>query len=306
MKRFKNNKGVTGVDIAVSVSIIVITLGIVMAIYTSYSNKSKEIKRNSVATNLAMTVIEHIETTDINHSDIASITPTGKPIDNGYGITNKPNGYTITAKKIENENVAINKVAFQIDVIVSYTIQDEIKTVTLSTIKKYDNTKEAEPPKIADGKIIVNKNGGSVQEITGVIPVKYDSAKGGYVKTQITDSEWYSISSRKFPVVVKIDENAFGVDSKIQLAQASNRFVWIPYYGIEGTNKFRYCDSEGNIIKYQTNTDKISSYKISNTKVTPVYGGMWIEVDKDLKVTTNSSTFNNIYENVRMKIFSWD
>ena len=45
MKRLKNSNGVTGIDIAVSVSIIAITLGIVMAIYTSYSNNASSPSR---------------------------------------------------------------------------------------------------------------------------------------------------------------------------------------------------------------------------------------------------------------------
>ena len=48
MKRLKNNKGITGIDIVVSVTLIVITLGIVMAVYTSYANKTKEVKFFSV------------------------------------------------------------------------------------------------------------------------------------------------------------------------------------------------------------------------------------------------------------------
>lgn len=289
MKRFKNNKGVTGVDIAVSVSIIVITLGIVMAIYTSYSNKSKEIKRNSVATNLAMTVIENIEATDINDSAITEITPGGKTIDGGYGITDKPKGYTIIAKKIESSDALIKMVAFQIDVIVSYEIEDETKTVTLSTIKKYDNTGEAEKPNMADTKI------------EGCIPVKYDSDKGGYVKTNVKDTGWYSISSRRFPVVVKIDEEKFGVDATIQLSQADASYVWIPFYGSDGAN-YRYCDSSGNIIKYVTDTTNISSYKITSDTVTDtnadgnidITGGQWVTVDSDP------------HKAIKNLIFSWN
>ena len=45
------------------VTLIVITLGIVMTVYSSYSNQTKEVERTSAATNLAMKVIESLETT---------------------------------------------------------------------------------------------------------------------------------------------------------------------------------------------------------------------------------------------------
>ena len=88
MKKLKDNKGVTGVDIAVSITLIIITLGIVMAVYTSYANKTKEVNRNTTATNLAMRVIEHIETIkDINDFQISNITNEGIEITGGtYGL----------------------------------------------------------------------------------------------------------------------------------------------------------------------------------------------------------------------------
>ena len=85
MRKLKNNKGLTGIDIVVSISLIVIVLGIVIAVYSSYSNKSKEVKRTSIATNMAMKVIEEIEKKNIKDipSTAVSIDSSNK---SNYGL----------------------------------------------------------------------------------------------------------------------------------------------------------------------------------------------------------------------------
>ena len=184
MKRLKNNKGVTGIDIVVSITLIVITLGIVMAVYSSYSNQTKEVERTSTATNLAMKVIESIETKEISDIEIKTGTTDEIDISNGYGVDTIPNGYRITAKKINPSNTILQNIAFQVDVTVSYRVGNKDKKVALSTIKKYDEVGEAEEPDMD-----------SMPE--GCIPVKYDSAKGGYVKTNEKDFS-YSYKTRRW------------------------------------------------------------------------------------------------------------
>lgn len=164
MKRLKNNKGITGIDIVVSITLIVITLGIVVAVYTSYSNKVKEVKRTTQATNLAMKVIEKIETMKISEVDDdinISETNSGK-----YGLeTEPPAGYTIKiVKKASNDDI-LKDIAVEVDVTVTYKVQDEEKKVTLSTIKKYEDIGEAEKPNMDD------------TTIKDYISVKYDLSK---------------------------------------------------------------------------------------------------------------------------------
>lgn len=78
MKQLRNNKGVTGVDVALSVTLIIIVLGIAMTIYSSYARNVREVKRNTQATNLAMTVIE-----DIKGKSIEEITISDTPLKDG-------------------------------------------------------------------------------------------------------------------------------------------------------------------------------------------------------------------------------
>lgn len=71
MKKFKNNKGVTGIDIVMSILIILISVGIISMMYSKYLEKTKEVKRNTEATNLAREFIEYVETA--NYEDIKQL-----------------------------------------------------------------------------------------------------------------------------------------------------------------------------------------------------------------------------------------
>ena len=64
MKKLRSNKGVTGIDVALSITIIVIVLGVVLSVYSNYSDRTKQVNRNAKATNLAVQVIEGIEADD--------------------------------------------------------------------------------------------------------------------------------------------------------------------------------------------------------------------------------------------------
>ena len=60
MKKIKNHKGITGIDITASIVVIFIAIGIISTMYSKYINNSKKIKRNTEASNVAMKFIEYI------------------------------------------------------------------------------------------------------------------------------------------------------------------------------------------------------------------------------------------------------
>ena len=305
MKRFKNNKGITGIDIVVSISLIVIVLGVVITAYASYSNKSKEVKRTSTATNLAMKVIEYIEGADI--AAVKDISTAGTTITaNQYGLPSDfSRGYTVKVKKIESSNDILKNIAFQVEVTVTYKVQDEEKKVTLSTVKKYDDIGEAEPPTITrnideDGNIIykIPYSGSDIE----VIPVKMDNNKDGYVRATQNDIDWYSISSKNYPIAVEAKESDFDRNGVIQLKDSEKIYVWMPSYGKNGT-EYRFCDNNGKIIKYtKDSTTQIGTYQTTENSVTGKVTGQWIEVDSELKAKTS----NVNYDNLRNNIFTWE
>lgn len=311
MKKLKNNKGITGIDIVVSITIIVIVLGISLTVYNSYSEKSKEVKRTSVATNLAMKVIEKIEEITIDEITVKS-SPSNEIDISGYDLGTVPQGYEIKAiKKDIESNTLINSLAFKVDVIVTYSVGVETKSVTLSTIKKKNETKEAEEPNIKGNEITINE--GTEEAKVEVIPVKYDASKNGYVETDSRDSDWYSISSKVFPIVIKLkDDVDFDRNGVIQLSQCENIYVWVPSYGTDANGKYRFCDIEGKIINYASevkeindSTYYISSYKINNVETVSgtVSGGKWVEVYEENKELVST---DDDYQDLINNIFTWE
>lgn len=280
MKKLKNNKGITGIDIVVSITIIVIVLGISLTVYSSYSEKSKEVKRTSVATNLAMKVIEKIEEKPIDSIELKPDTTDEINISTGYDVDTVPSGYEIKAikKEVESDPI-INSLAFQVDVIVIYSVDGEPKSVTLSTIKKKNETKEAEEPNIKGNEITINE-GTEEEAKVEVIPVKYDVAKNGYVKTNSRDSEWYSISSKVFPIVIQASESDFDRNGVLNLTEKEDEdtykfsgkvYIWQPSYYEINDNTVGFVDKETKKkIIYRT-IENIGNYilgeKVENSKL---------------------------------------
>lgn len=223
-----------------------------------------------------------------------------------FGLGEIPPGYTVNIRKRKSADNIVAQVAFEIDVTVTYKIKNQDKTVTLSAIKKYDEVREAEPPKInvSNGKYTINN-----PEIT-VIPVKYDINKNGYVKTTPDDIEWYSISSKIYPIVVVAYgdnfENNFDRNGVIQLAQKDIKgnkyevYIWEPSYYNVNTNTIGFIQ-DGKSICYMPDTSNIYSYKLGEDKNAAGVGA-WLPVNEenldDPNKTINEGDFKD-------KTFSW-
>ena len=67
--KIKENKGFTGVDVAVSLVILLVFVSFVAALFYNLSNTSKRIERKSIATNLAIEVIESMKSADFTELD---------------------------------------------------------------------------------------------------------------------------------------------------------------------------------------------------------------------------------------------
>lgn len=298
MKKIKNNKGVTGVDVALSITIIVIVLGVVLSAYSNYSNRTKQVNRNARATNLVMKVIENIEANDELAKEIIKseydiiITQYNKET---YGIDNLPNGYNLEISKAETTgDTTLDVVATKIIVTASYKIENEEKNVSLDIIKLKDiwNKEAQEPP--------VN------EEIKAqYTAIKYDVDKNGYVVTTFDDPDWYSISSKRFATRVKnVVETENGT---VDLEQCTEIHVWIPT-GIEDDDgSYRYViensdESYSKIIYSDENN--ICSYKKGDKVTTTIYGGEWYELNENLEVVNKD--LENVYNVYINRPFTWE
>ena len=245
MKKLKNNRGVTGIDIVISVLIIVMSVGLIGVMFSRYSKKSKEIERNTQAINLAMNVIEKmkltdydaikkvIEDADANKENYVEIDSEFDASYNGvdgfdvkkfFSLNNIPNGYLvkISQEEIIQEIITILKLNIQVE----YNIGKEIKSVTLGLNKVKDEIlEEANPPDLTMTEVN--------QEIEGYTRylLKYSNSKKGYIKAKQTDDDWYSISGKRFAIVAYAKETDFDVNGVIDLEKCNKIYVWVPKFG---------------------------------------------------------------------------
>lgn len=145
--KLKNNKGFTGVDVAVSLVILLIFVSFIAALFYNLANTSKRVERKTQATNIAIEVIEALKATPfetlyanpkLNESlDIVAFkTLTGKDV-------SIPNGYNVkySIKNPNNadgsESAEMGQVIKIISVDVDYILGNEnTETVTIETLVK--------------------------------------------------------------------------------------------------------------------------------------------------------------------------
>lgn len=129
--------------------------------------------------------------------------------------------------------------------------------------------------------------------------------KNGYVKTDSNDTEWYSISSKVFPIVVeKYNPDRNGI---IDLKESGEIYVWVPFYTIKD-GEYRFCNADGNIIQYQKNPNDVFEYTLGD-KSSSFKGGKWVLVNSDLKPFNprdGKEYDDEDYKAVTENIFTWE
>ena len=105
--KLKNNKGFTGVDVAVSLVILLIFISFVAALFYNVSNTSKRIERKTQATNIAIEFIEAMKATPFETLAANTQSQVTMDKDTFKSLTGKtveiPNGYTVKIS-IEDPN----------------------------------------------------------------------------------------------------------------------------------------------------------------------------------------------------------
>lgn len=323
MKFLKNNKGVTGIDIVMSILIIIVSVTLITIMYSKYIEKSKEIKRNTTATNIAMKVIDKIENTKFD--DI-----TDELIEDNFEI-NDETGYTIRVKKVEEiENVSIK---FKVEV--EYKIGNKSETIELSTTKTKGSF-QANIPDMSKGEVkksakTINVSNSTGDTTTGEYTryvLKYSNTKKGYIKANTTDDDWYSISGKKFAVIAYAKESPipFNTNGVIDFNECSEIYVWVPRFIKDANGKYRFCyEQTNNPIIYKSESDTItisdSTYSVakyiadtSNTTGITEYAsfkenevnmtGKWVRVNSDFDAINTDD--KNILNILKTKEFTWE
>ena len=148
----KNQKGYTGVDIAISVVVITIFIALIGTLVFNFNSGSNEIEYKSKALDYAINEIERLKALDINNQEIIdaeTATSDGTASENEILDKNdKGTGYyekieVVDAKDIMSDSdlggrAGVSGLVKKVTVTVSYQFRNQIKSVELSTIISKD------------------------------------------------------------------------------------------------------------------------------------------------------------------------
>ena len=247
LTNLKNEKGATGADIVVALSIIVLTVSVISMVYINLTNGSKNVNRTAGATRIATNILENIDKmsyTQYNETLNAFATNDSK----GWTVTGDANAKTIVLEgkktgtekifdtkipkgyKVELTSQSINAgdsltkydLIKKINVKVTFTVSKTEQNVSLYTSKEREQLAEVNKPDI-DSLNITGKS---------YVPIKYSTTQQAYVVTDEKDINWYDYSNKVWAMVY-VDSlsniNSIKNAGKLSTAQANstgNIYYW--------------------------------------------------------------------------------
>lgn len=123
--KLKNNKGITGIEVAISVTILTIFVSLIGTLSYNTSITAKKVERKSVATNLAINTIEKMKLKGYENLEVSNSVQLDE-LD-----LQVPNGYDVSAVVEDYQNEDIVKV---LSVNVEYQNGKKTEDVNLKTI----------------------------------------------------------------------------------------------------------------------------------------------------------------------------
>lgn len=142
----RNNKGVTGVDLSVSIVIIVLFVGLIASLVYNFGVASKGVNRTSIATNIAISKIEQLKSED--YEDLQGKTTEYKD-ENGVTQENAPYKVTTEIIKYSESDYVKNLSEIQkeelqdvikiVKVIVEYKVGNRNESIDINTVITKEN-----------------------------------------------------------------------------------------------------------------------------------------------------------------------
>lgn len=209
MEKVKSNVGNTGIDIAISLGIISITLAILAALYFNTYITNAEIERRTQAINYATQIFEKIS--EYYYSDVTQENFTVTTNSNGReeiaGIEIEK-GYTISVNIEDYTNNDETNVVKTVTVIVNYKIGNKDNKVELKKFKEKETLITPNKPELSNNMIAVKG-----QVVNGNVKFK---------DINLPDNTWYNYLQKKWALARRSDENDSLSEKDI--------YVWIPRY----------------------------------------------------------------------------
>ena len=286
--KLKSKKGIAGTDIAIAVILIVVTIGIVTAIYVNTLNKSKDNMRYANAVRIATNIIETIQRQPYEYllKICDNDTEHVKEVNGGNQKvfdTKIPNGYSA---KI----TATPKTGAQYDIIrdvvvtVTYKSTTSYKTVTLNTTKQMELMDIANAP---DFSLI---EGYSLTD-NGDYYYPINISGTNYTVTTRNDPSWYDYESGNYAFVLKSSYANIAVGTTGSIG-SNDVYIWIPRFVSKSTEtgkgavQFLYGSSDYKIIAKNNDAHTFATYGIEcDSNGNPIEYGVSVYDDK--KFTKN-------------------
>ena len=269
-KMWKSQSGYTGIDVAISIVILLIFTALISTIFVNIYIQYSEAQRNSIASSYIAYISESVDKMyyqDVSNENITSI----------INDMNISSGYTVTATVVKYQPEGNNSM-------------DLVKTVKINVSYKVGNTtKNLSVDRIKAKEILITPNRPKVSD--GMVPVKYVvtdimSGTGYWQITSENDSTWYNYDNKVWAKIMLTenltaegnisvtDENKSKLVGK-KITNISQIFEWIPRYATSGNNlRFLYSTSD----KYVNNERNLETLETGYT-VPEAFGvktGFWI------------------------------
>ena len=244
----KERKGITGADIAAAMSVIVLTVGVVTAIYINAINKSKDNMRYANAVRIATNIIENIQNKPYEFlvekcktSDTCTVkgTSSAKIFD-----TKIPNGFTaeiIAKKPTTSDDIIDADVARDVTVKVKYRASNTYKTITINTVKEKELMDMTNSP---DFSLLPEYNPSSNSKF--YYPVT--GTTGSYKITTTSDINWYDYEEGNYAIVCESTNGEQEIGGDVESTSAL--YVWIPRFVVKNSTNETNTENDINNVQF--------------------------------------------------------
>ena len=241
LNKLKSQKGLTGIDVVIAITLITTITIAVLAIYVNLIAGSKRNSRTSNASRIATSILQNIDSmyyADVEQelidigTDAGILTNTNKNASFKVTVTNTnifktniPSGYEVVLDATEIDyntdkqdtlvdeegntlygaSVANCPLLWNIAVTVNYDVSGREEHITLKTIKKREVLQVSNEP---DLNTLIGKYNYAygtrfkIKSLKQVQPIKWSMIDGLYVKTNSSDPEWYNYLNKDWAKVI--------------------------------------------------------------------------------------------------------
>lgn len=271
--KIRGQEGFSGVDIVVSIGIIIIFSSIISAIYLNLHMVNMEVERSGKATNYAISILEKVDelyynevTQDnFNTQDIGNgkHSVAGVEISSGYTASVTVENYNQT-DGVDNGKMDVVKTVY---VTVEYKVGNKTQSIEMRKIKTRENIKTPNVPKLESDMIAVKYN--------------YINSTKVLVKTNTNDTNWYQYANKTWALAIKTTD----LQEDGSIKDSATLYAWVPRFAYYTTSsatdvKFlygtgtRYVNTEGNLEELTASYQIPTGFQSGTNNLT----GLWVKV----------------------------